>query len=226
MTTLTVEIYPPGLYGGVYSYQEAARLLGVTAQRVMRWADGYTFPRKGGLGESGPILQTERHKGVVSYQELFELFFVREYAALKVPLPHIRATAEVLSRQFGAYPFSTVDLIVSGRELLVKSAVAVLHRADVGQIVADFALGLAKDVEFRDRIASKYFPPGFERAIYLDREIRSGEPVITQHAIPTRAIFSLWERERNLEAVADYHDITVSEVSAAVRYEGQWRLAA
>jgi len=33
----------PGLEYGIYSYAEAARLLGVTRQRLVRWADGYFY---------------------------------------------------------------------------------------------------------------------------------------------------------------------------------------
>jgi uncharacterized protein (DUF433 family) len=218
--------YSPGLFHGVYSYQQAARLLSVSTQRVARWADGYVFQLKSGRGVSGPVLQSERHKGVLSFRELFELFFVREYVAMKVALPHIRATAEVLGKDFGPYPFSRAELIVNGRELLIKSAENTLHRPDIGQMVADYAASFVKEVEFRDHLAAKYWPPGFAREIYLDQEIRAGEAVVTEHAIPTRVIYSLWEREQNLDAVADYHDIDVSAVSLAVRYEGQWRLAA
>lgn len=216
----------PGLFNGVYSYKEAARLIGVSAQRVARWADGYVFQLKHGQGSSGPILQTERHKGVLSFDELFELFFVREYVALEVPLPHIRATAEHLAREFGPYPFSAADLIVNGRELIQRSAEEVLARPDVGQIVADFAAGFSKSVKFRGKHAAQYIPPGFQNKIYLDREIRSGEAVVTEYAVPTRSIFALWEAEKQLQSVADYFDIPVPAVKVAVRYEGQWRLAA
>jgi len=201
-------------------------LIGVSVQRVARWADGYEFRLKHGYGASGPILQTDRHKGVVSFDELFELFFVREYVGLKVPLAHIRSTAENLAEEFGPYPFSTAELIVNGRELIQRSAEKVLHRPDVGQIVAAFAAGFSKSVNFREANAAQYVPPGFEGKIYLDRDIRAGEAVVTAHAIPTRSIYALWENEQDLNPVAEYFDIPLPDVSVAVRYEGQWRLAA
>jgi uncharacterized protein (DUF433 family) len=216
----------PGLRNGVYSYQEAARLLNVSSQRVVRWADGYSFKLKYGMGKSEPVLQTERHAGVLSFPELFELFFVRAYAALKVPLPKIRATAEALAKDIGPYPFSRSKLIVEGRRLLVWHSEDLLMQPDIGQLVADFADGLKERVEFRDEMAGRYKPEGYERWIYLDREIRGGEAVVTEHAIPTRAIYGLWEKERNLGVVAEYHDIDEAAVHAAIRYEGQWRLAA
>jgi uncharacterized protein (DUF433 family) len=61
---------------------------------------------------------------------------------------------------------------------------------------------------------------------FLGREIRAGEPVITEFAIPIRLICNLWGKEQDLESLADYYDIEVPSVSLAVRYEDQWRLAA
>jgi hypothetical protein len=217
----------PGLAHGVYSYREAAGLLRVTTQRVTRWSDGYVFRLKRGYGQSAPILQTKREKGVLSFYELMELFFVREYVALKVSLQHIRDTAEALAETCGPYPFSRAELIVSGRELIVQKSEAILHRADVGQIVADFALTFSAEVSFRKNVASRYFPFGHAQpSVYLDREIHAGEPVVTDYAVPTRAVFALWEREQDLVRVAEYHDIEVEEAARAVRYESEWRLAA
>ena len=216
----------PGIYGGVYSYLEAARLLNIAPPRVRRWADGYTFQRKKGPGSSRPILQTDRYPGVITFSELWELFFVREYIALGVNLQHIRATAEALSKEFGAFPFTNAKLLTNGRRLLIERANGLLQRPDIGQLVADFADSMLPRVEIRDDHVGVYRPESFDDQVYLDREIRGGEPVVSAFAIPTRAIYALWENERRIEAVAEYHDIEPSIVSIAVRYEGQWRLAA
>ncbi len=223
---LPIQIDHPGLFQGVYSYPEAARLIGVTSQRIMRWADGYTFPLKGTQGASGPILQGSRYKGAISFAELIELFFVREYTALNVTLQHIRATSEALASEVGPLPFSKSRVLVSGRELIVKSAEGVFNRPDIGQLVADYAVDFAKHIEIRAESAARYTPDGFEGKIYLDKEIHSGEAVVSKFAIPTRMIYALWKQEQNIKAVAMYHDISTIDVSTAVRYEGQWRLAA
>lgn len=216
----------PGLFNGVYSYREAARLLGVTSQRVARWADGYVFQLKDGKGASKPVLQTERNPGVLSFPELWELFFVKEYVALGVGLPQIRATAENLAKEFGPLPFSKEKLLVGGRELLVREANGVLKRPDIGQIVADYGESMLQRVTIREGEVGRYSPPEFSGQLFLDKQIHGGEPVVGDYTIPTRIIFALWERENNIAAVADYHDISRDVVSLAVRYEGAWRLAA
>jgi uncharacterized protein (DUF433 family) len=217
----------PGLRKGVYSYQEAGRLLNVTAQRVSRWADGYVFKLKYGIGTSGPVLQAPAHDaGVLTFEELLELFFVRQFVGLGVALQHVRATAEALAHEIGPFPFSKKPLLVGGRELLVRTASGQLQRADVGQLIADFADWMCAQVQIEGNEVRRYFPPAFERKVFLDPKIHGGEPSITEFAIPTRIIYSLWKIERDLHAVADYHDISAEAVSLAVRYEGEWRLAA
>lgn len=219
----------PGLFQGVYNYTEAARLVGVTVQRLARWADGYTYTLKSGeYAASAPILQTARkkYKGVLSFRELIELFFVREYSALRVALPEIRRTAEHLAQVLGPYPFVRANLIVSGRELLIKTAHDLLERPAVGQLVADFGEAFQHRVAFRDDMVAQYRPPGYGEKILLDKQIRGGEPIVSEYGVPTRAIYALWEREQMLEPLAEYYELDLRDVSVAVRYESEWRLAA
>jgi uncharacterized protein (DUF433 family) len=220
---MTVQV----LEDGVYSYAEAARLLGVSRQRLARWADGYLYPRREGEGFSMPVLHARDHlRGVLTFPELIELFFVREFVALGVSLQHIRKTAEALAREVGEFPFSRKQVLVEGRTLLVREAAGLLKRPDIGQLAADFAEQFAQQIEFEGDLATRYYPPGYERRIYLDRRIRAGEPVVSERAIPTRVIYALWQREKDLQSVADYFEVSETGVSAAIRYEGEWRLSA
>ena len=157
-------------------------------------------------------------EGVYSYAEAARL--------LGVSLQHIRKTAEALAREVGEFPFSRKQVLVDGRTLLVREAEGVLKRPDIGQLAADFAEQFAQQIEFEGDLATRYYPPGYERRIYLDRRIRGGEPVVSERAIPTRVIYALWQREKDLQSVADYFEAPESVVSAAIRYEGEWRLSA
>lgn len=226
MPTSPLDPHKPGLFNGVYSYQEAGRLLGVPSKRVGRWADGYTFEGRHGRRESGPILRTSRYRGVLSFQELVELFFVREYVNMGVHLSHVRDTAVALEPELGRYPFASADLPVNGRELIVATAEDQLHRPDIGQVIASFAATMVKRVDFEEGMISRYRPPDFEDRVFLDLNIRSGEAVVGDYAIPTRSVYSLWKKERQKTSVASYFAITNQDVSLAVRYEAAWRQAA
>ncbi|MEQ1823552.1 MAG: DUF433 domain-containing protein [Fimbriimonadaceae bacterium] len=216
----------PGLRNGIYSYREAANILCVAPQRVSRWADGYTFPRKHGVGESRPVLQTSRQYRILTFLELWELMFVKQYIALGVKLPQIRGTAEALAKEVGEYPFSRSDILVHGRQLLTKTADGFLKRADIGQLVADYAEKLVPHIELRQETVGRYNIPEFKKVVYLDKDRRGGEPVVSERAIPTRLVYSMWEQEEDIKSVAEYYDLPEAQISAAIRYEGLWRLAA
>lgn len=152
--------------------------------------------------------------------------FVREFVALGVSLQHIRTTAQALAQEVGDYPFTRKQVLVGGRILLVRETKHILRRPDIGQLVADFAETLVKQVEIENDQVRRYHPPEFEKVIYLDRYIRGGEPVVSEYAIPTRVLYALWQQEKDTERVADYFNISVELVFKPIRYEGEWRISA
>jgi uncharacterized protein (DUF433 family) len=218
----------PGLAHGAYTYKEAAAIIGVSPARVRRWADGYAYKRRYVVGQSLPILQTSRDTKVLNFYEMIELLFVREYVELNVTIPSIRATAERLAENFGPYPFANADLYVAGRELVTPLENGVSHRADIGQLVSDFA---AKKVLVRtkfdqsNRIVYAYTMPDFDR-VTLNARIKMGEPTVSDHAIPTRSIYRLWIAEKAFEPVCDYFDIELGDIKAAIEFESKVKFSA
>jgi hypothetical protein len=187
----------PGLEYGILFVCGGGAVAGRLAGSGWRVGQMATFTRVVQAKLSPHLCCTRAHRrGVLTFPELIELFFVREFVALGVSLQHIRKTAEALSREVGEFPFSCKQVLVEGRKLLVREAKGLLKRPDIGQLVADFAEQFAQQIEFDGDLATRYYPPGYERQIYLDRRIRGGEPVVSERAIPTRVIYALWQREK------------------------------
>ncbi|MCS6919474.1 MAG: hypothetical protein NZM28_06860 [Fimbriimonadales bacterium] len=138
----------------------------------------------------------------------------------------MRATAQALANEVGDYPFTRKQVLIGGRELLIREAEGILRRPDIGQLVADFAETLLKQVEIEGDRVRRYYPPQYDRVVYLDMAYRGGEPVVSEYAVPTRIIYNLWEKEQDLQRVVDYFELPEEVVSAAIRYEGEWRLSA
>lgn len=217
--------FAPGLEHGVYSYGEAAAVVGVSRERLRRWADGYTYRRTHDVGAKEAVLQTDRTKGVLNFYELIELFFVREYVNLSVPLEAVRQTAKRLAKELGPYPFANADLVVAGRDLLHRGDDSLVNLG-TQQVVFAFAQDFASDLTFLKKLARRYSPPAYHGKLYLDAGISGGQPVVSEFAVPTRAVYGLWKVEQNVELVADHYDISAEEVSAAVRFEAECRKAA
>ena len=217
--------FAPGLQHGVYSYGEAAAVVGVSRARLARWADGYTIRRKYDTGTKDAVLQSERRQGVLNFYELIELFFVREYVNLSVPLEAVRRTAKRLAEEVGPYPFASSDLVVAGRELLRKGDGELVNSA-TQQVVFAYAQELSEDLTFIKKLAKRYEPPAYHGKLYLDAGIKGGQPVVSAFAVPTRSVYGLWKVEGDLDLVADHYDISPEEASAAVRFEAECRKAA
>lgn len=88
---------------------------------------------------------------------------------------------------------------------------------------ADGALA-ATDVEAK--FDARYTPTEYHGRLYLDAGISGGQPVVSEFAVPTRSVYGLWKVEGDVDLVADHYDISAEEVSAAVRFEAEWRKAA
>jgi uncharacterized protein (DUF433 family) len=217
----------PGLEGGIYSYREAGVLLGVSHQRVRRWADGYTFATKRGFKKSGPVLQTKREHKVLSFVELVELMYVREFLQLAVPLTHVRQTSEVLAQKLQcAYPFATAQLFVDGGKLLASNELKDLIQPDIGQIVMFSVNQIRPRVKFDEDSGYAYLfrPLGHERVV-LDARIRTGEPTVSERHVPTRSIYRLWQAEGSLETVKSYFDLDLVDIQAAIAFESEVKFA-
>lgn len=208
-----------GIGHGAYSYAEASMILGASRARIARWADGYTYPRKADIGKSDPVLQTDRaHKGVISFHELIELFFVQRYTSLGVPLKNVRDTAKALSPELGPYPFASGKLKTDGRILAREDGVGLI-RPDVRQYVADFAAEFFEHVGIQDDLAVRFYPEAGKGLIVLHAERLYGQPIVEDGGVPTAQLYRLFKAEQNWERVADWFEIPVRSVKAAVDFE-------
>jgi len=213
----------PGLGHGAYSYSEAAMIVGASRERIRRWADGYTYPRKHDVGVSAPVLQTDRDaRGVLSFHELIELFLVRKYNDFGVPLDHIRRTAAALSEDLGPYPFASAKLKTDGKILLRETEAGLIQPA-VRQLVADYAKDFLKLVDFERDVAVRFHPEAGGGLIVIDSERSYGQPIVEKEGVPTSTIYRLFLKEQDFDRVAEWFQVSVESAKAAVIYEAECR---
>lgn len=204
---------------GIYGIAEAARLLRRPAAQVRRWANGYTYPRKYDIANRPPVLQTDRHdKSALTFQEMVELFFVREFTSSGISLPHIRQTAEALVKEFGEHPFASKQLLTDGRRLVAMSEHGFIAPASC-QLLADFAGELVREFEFEDDFVRLWHPKEGHRVVVVDPSRAMGEPIIDSTGTPTRTIFRTFQKEQDFDRVADYYDLTAQQVKHAIEFE-------
>jgi uncharacterized protein (DUF433 family) len=211
---------------GIYGISEAARLLRRPRAQVARWANGYTYERTHDMGKIAPVLQTDRgDKRAITFHELIELFFVREYTNVGIRLGHIRDTATAMAAEYGPFPFATKKLLTDGRRLVAVSEKGLISPATC-QLIADFAHEFVHEVTFEDDFVRLWMPKEGDRAVVVDPTRAFGEPILAVTGTPTRAIYRAYLREQDFGRVAAWYDISDLLVKVAVEFESRFSNAA
>lgn len=216
----------PSLGTGIYTVAEAARLLKVSPRKVAGWAKQYVNHRDGEIRVSPPILdRTGNESGLITFHDLVELFFVREFRNAGVSLPHIRGVARILRESWGTpYPFAEQRLAELGRRLVDREDMKVIMDK---QQVFQFAQDFFQDFDFdATGLAKTWSPLGKEKLIVLDPHRSFGAPIDIRSGVRTDVLYGAYQAEGNVEAVAQWYEVAREAVDQAIEFEVRWRKAA
>lgn len=232
---------------GFYSLAEAARLVRVPARSIGRWLYGYTYTIQKNDQKhqhfSSPLWETEYTvdafaEKVIGFRDLLELRIVREFVSHGLPLLVVRRCLETARELYGnAYPMTTHQFATDGRTLFlqVMNEGAVKEMLDLrkrqlvfGDIIKP---SLFSGIEYEGEMARRWYPEGKNRRnIVLDPQQQFGKPIVAEVGIPTEALFQNYKVEGGdraaLDTVARIFEIPARQVSAAVQFEENLRLAA
>ncbi len=213
-----------GLGSGVYTYADAARLLGVSTQQVRRWCEGYVYRLNGEeIRRDGVLEREQTREGLLTFHDLIELVFVREFASAGVRLQRIVDTARLLREKWHtAYPFAYKRLQTDGSQILLDEGG---HYANVAmhQQVFRFAEQFFKNIDFDGSLASLWWPMGHAKLVVLDPQRSFGAPIDARRGIRTQLLHRAYiAEERDVQAVADWYDVEPECVETAVEFEEQW----
>jgi uncharacterized protein (DUF433 family) len=209
----------PQLGTGIYTIADAARLLCVSASTLRRWVEGYVYVRNGDLRQSGPVIdRTGAEPGLLTFFDLVEMFFVREFRKTDVDLPHIREVAEILRKDWKTpYPFAQKRVVELRRQLLDREGMQTVLGQ---QQVFGFAEEFFKDIDFdRSGLASAWHPLGKDKLIVLDPQRSFGAPIEVRSGIRTDTLYRQFKAEGTIDAVADWYEISPEAVEQAVEFE-------
>lgn len=213
-----------GLGTGIYSIHEAARLLKEPAQKLSRWAEGYVWKRNGEVRSSGPVLERENSEpGLLTFYDLIELAFVREFRKAGVELPRIRQAARVLRDAWKTpYPFALNLIATEGRQLLLQSEDK-FEDVVTKQSVFDFANLFFKDIVVDDMgLATQWYPLGKNHLVVVDPHRSFGAPIIINEGIRTEILYRQYLVEQDIETVADWFEVSCDAVKQAIEFEEKW----
>ncbi|HSS52106.1 MAG TPA: DUF433 domain-containing protein [Thermoanaerobaculia bacterium] len=218
---------------GVYSVPEAARLTGVSSQRIRRWLQGYSYTSGDSARTSRPLWQRQiasQDSLILSFRDLLEVRFVDAFRRHGVTWKTIRIAAERAAEiVHDSYPFSTRRFKTDGRSIFAEILQAtgdeslldlVKSQYEFKSIVEPF---LFEGLEFSALGIEpvRWWPLGMNRRVVIDPERSFGQPIVDPESVPTRILAHAFEAEKSIQAVARWYEVDPQSVRDAVDFEAQ-----
>jgi DNA-binding transcriptional MerR regulator len=210
----------PHLNAGLYSTDDAARLLKVHPSRIRRWID----PKEGFLPRT---LDPKEH--VLTFAELMEINFILLYLNEGVSLGVIKQAAKVASEKFGSlYPLSLKRFDTDGKALFTALLSETTNRKYVedlsrGQLVFDTVVRpffRKLEYNYADEPV-RFWPTGKRGHVLLDPARKLGKPIDAKSGVPTRVIYDALQagKGQSPSVVARWLGLTEAAVLAAGKFE-------
>jgi uncharacterized protein (DUF433 family) len=222
MSTASAIDTGPAIGTGVYSYAEAACLLGVSRQQIVGWVEGYSHQVL--TGRAHGVLQRGKFvPGVLTFRDLVELIWVKSFRKAGVPLSAIREAAERLALMYAtSYPFSLRMLATDGSRLIDEVG-GDLFIAGTGQQVFGFVAPWLKNLVFDESgVASHWFPLGEASGVVVNPRRSFGAPITVDGGVRTDVLYDKYVvEEGDAETVAEWYQVATTTVEQAVRFE-EW----
>lgn len=213
---------------GLYTYPEAARIVGVTPAKLRRWVVEYRYLADGHYRHTEPVINRYfQDEPVLTFLEVVELLFVRIFRDQGVSMPTIRRAAERAAERYESdYPFAVERFDTDGTHIFAT----LRNEADSVRDIEDVARGqlafervvkpFFRKLEYRGD-ALTLWPRDRDGRIVIDPRRAFGKPIDAQTGVSTEALYTatLAGEGQSIEDVAEWFNVPVEAVKAAIDYE-------
>jgi len=208
--------------GPLYTIREASRLAEVSPQTVQRWISGYEASRK----HMSPVFGDPIESPLVSFLELAEIVTVSKFRRKKVPLERVRSAHKIARAQMGLeYPFASLRLEVFVRHIVIVpsesnpwSSLAVLDSPGVWTLPGIVSELLHQGFEYKDDLASRWFPLGKGVPIVVDPRYAAGVPTIPDRGVTIATIKDRFKMGQSINFIAKDLVLQRDQVEAVIRF--------
>lgn len=209
---------------GVYTISEAARLVGVSHRQAKAWFSGWTVDTPGVLGKSD--YTDMQRPDLVSFLDLVDVLVVGQLRKQNISMPAIRRAYRIISSRLNSpHPFGRQELYAdttgrlfyyagteSGDESLVE---LVSGQAAFPKILLRYLQKIEYDPD--SRLARRIT---LGQNIAIDAQMRYGKPIVVSAGMPTALLAGAYKaNNRDAEHVADWYNVSVTDVMDAVDFE-------
>jgi uncharacterized protein (DUF433 family) len=212
---------------GLYSVPEARRLTGIRPATINRWVKGYVRRRYGTPVEHPALTPSSLprigDKVALSFRDLMEVRFIAKLRELTVSWAEIKRTVEMARAILDTpYPFGSLMFKTDGQKVFAEMVKGgALLRGRQFAFGAIFEPSLFAELEYEAGQVARWRPDAGKNVVVLDPHRSFGKPLLDEFDIQTRVIAATVNAEGSAARVAEWYDIPVSAVRAAVDYERQ-----
>ncbi|MFN7172933.1 MAG: hypothetical protein ACK4P3_09155 [Fimbriimonadaceae bacterium] len=154
----------------------------------------------------------------LTFADLIELLYVREFRARDVPLADIRDANLKYRNEWGVdYPFATKRFATSGRDLLIKEQ-EIWKNCLTGQQVLPME-SFTKQLVHEGDFVTEWRPLGTERSVLLSPDRAFGQPIEDKSGVRTITLHNAVLAGDSPEEVALWYETSPASVLEAVQFE-------
>lgn len=216
----------------LYYPAEVARFVKISTFRVRRWLQGYEYFYDSEWIKQPPVIKKRDHKIIpyryASFYDLVRLLFVKRFLDYGLSLQKVRRAFAEAEQILGTNHFIHQSFFTDGKNICLKirnkgRGDAILELLSQGQwVISEVIEKLAYQIDFdtSTQIALRWFPPEGKHLVVLDPQVSFGRPIVFKKSVTTENIYNLYiAEEKNADAVAEWMDLDLKEVSAAISFE-------
>ena len=217
---------------GLYTVPMAAKLLGESGSKIHSWIDGYPN------SDARPIIVRQLPpvggRTVLGFLDLIEARFIRHFDRFGLSPQSIRKVADKLrDRHHVDHPFATNKRFrTDGKKIFMEIVELEEERKILNLMNDNFEMGavieqsLFINILYADDLAYRWRPVRDLPRVVLDPNYAFGRPVIEDAWVPTDALYSAFDAEKNVAAVAEDYEIDDEAVNQAIAFEERLRVGA
>jgi uncharacterized protein (DUF433 family)/GNAT superfamily N-acetyltransferase len=216
---------------GLYTISEAARIVGVKSADLRQWLRDYTYSVRGVEYRRRPFVERTlpEDPNIVTFLELIELLFIKLFRSQGVSMRLIRAAAERAAERWGTdYPFAVKRFDTDGKYIFAtlqndSGEPIALEELSRGQLALDRVIRpFFRKLDYEGNAdALRFWPMERDGRVVLDPHRQFGQPIDAETGVPTRVLFAAVKANEaeSLRAIADWYEVPIAAVEAAVEYE-------
>lgn len=218
---------------GIYAIPEAARLTGVSSQRIRRWMEGYSYRTATGEHAAPPVWTHDLPKlddaFALSFRDLIEVRFIDVFLRHGVRWKALRRAAEVAAEIIeSTHPFSTKKFKTDGREIFLEIVDETQEPSLLNLVKDQYTFHEVVDPHLFDALEfgpqgtpSRWYPLHPNKRVVVDPRLSFGQPIVEAAGVPTYVIAAAEKVEDSRARVARLYEVTPADVDAAIEFEAR-----